>query len=50
MSYNDSRIFSKSSGIRGRRADSRQFQTCLVIFLGIKGDDDTDANPTEGDD
>lgn len=34
-------------------ADSHQFQTCLAIF-GIKGnddeDDDTDANPTEGDD
>lgn len=43
---------SESSGIRGRQADSHQFETCLVIF-GIKGDDeddDTDANPTEGDD
>ncbi len=42
----------ESSGIHGRRADSHQFQTCLAI-LGIKGDDeddDTDANPTEGDD
>lgn len=42
----------ESSGIRGRQADSHQFETCLVIF-GIKGDDeddDTDANPTEGDD
>lgn len=42
----------ESSGICGTQADSHQFQTCLVIF-GIKGDDeddDTDANPTEGDD
>ncbi len=42
----------ESSGIRGTQADSHQFQTCLVIF-GIKGDDeddDTDANPAEGDD
>lgn len=41
-----------SSGIHGRQADRHQFQACLVIF-GIKGDDeddDTDANPTEGDD
>lgn len=46
------RSFSEGSGIRGRQADSHQFQTCLVIF-GIKGDDeddDTDANPAEGDD
>jgi len=43
----------ESSGIRGRFvADSHQFETCLA-FLGIKGDDeddDTDANPSEGDD
>lgn len=48
----DQYFFFLNSGIYGRQADSHQFQTCLVIF-GIKGDDeddDTDANPTEGDD
>lgn len=42
----------ESSGIRGWQADSRTYQSCLVIFE-IKGDDqddDTDANPAEGDD
>lgn len=41
----------ESTGIWGRQADRHQFWACLVIF-GIKGndEDDTDANPTEGDD
>lgn len=52
MSHNEVGSRGKAQEFAADRLIDIRLQTCLVIF-GIKGDDeddDTDANPTEGDD